>query len=150
MSLAALEPFPTAAVPVRAAARFAQRWVVSVVTNVAGPRKPLYALGPRLREILPYVPIGSTMCTGVSIFTYCDKVTFGVTGDRATADADVLARGIADGLVQLAELARAERSDDDRPSPTHAGSGQGRPASGVRAGGPSRQAAAHGPSRTHR
>ena len=35
MSLAALEPFPTAAVPVRAAARFAQRWVVSVVTNVA-------------------------------------------------------------------------------------------------------------------
>ena len=103
---------------------------------------------------MPYVPIGSTMCTGVSIFTYCDKVTFWVTGDRAdaadAADADVLARGIAAGLVQLAELARAERSDGDRPSPTHAGSGQGRPASGVRAGGPSRQAATHGPSRTHR
>jgi hypothetical protein len=48
-------------------------------------------------------------------------VTFGITGDRAAAD--VLARGIADGLVQLAELARAERSDRDRPSPTHAGSG---------------------------
>ena len=85
MSLAALEPFPAAAVPVRAAARFAQRWVVSVVTNVPGPRKPLYALGRRLREIVPYVPIGSTMRTGVSIFTYCDKVTFGVTGDRAAA-----------------------------------------------------------------
>ena len=42
------------------------------------------------------------------IFSYCDKVTFGMTGDRAAAD--VLARGIADGLVQLAELARAERS----------------------------------------
>ena len=54
-----------------------QHWVVSVVTNVPGPRKPLYALGRRLREIVPYVPIGSTMCTGVSIFTYCDKVTFG-------------------------------------------------------------------------
>ena len=100
---------------------------------------------------MPYVPIGSTMCTRVSTFTYCDKVIFGVTGDRAAApDADVLARGIADGLVQLAELARAERCDGDRPFPTHAGSGQGRPASGVRAGGPSRQAAAHGPSRMHR
>ena len=75
----------------------------------------------------------------VSIFTYRDKVTFGVTGDAAAAaDSDVLARGTGDGLVQLAELARAERSDGDRPSPTHAGSGQGRPASGVRAGDPSR------------
>ena len=37
------------------------------------------------------------------IFSYCDKATFGITGDRAAAD--VLARGIADGLVQLAELA---------------------------------------------
>ena len=59
-----------------------------VAARVPGPRKPLYALGRRLREIVPYVPIGSTMCTGVSIFTYCDKVTFGVTGDRAAA-ADV-------------------------------------------------------------
>ena len=70
---------------------------------------------------LPHAGLARSRAPRCPIFSYCDKVTFGITGDRAAAD--VLARGIADGLVQLAELARAERSDRDRPSPTHAGSG---------------------------
>jgi diacylglycerol O-acyltransferase / wax synthase len=107
VALAGVGPFPTSALPVRTAARLAQRAVVSVATNVPGPRMPLYALGRRLREIIPYVPIGSTLRTGVSIFTYCDRLTFGVTGDAVTAaDVDVLAAGIADGLSELAAAAR--------------------------------------------
>ena len=44
---------PPAAVPVRLAAHLPQRSVVTVTTNVPGPREPLYALGRRLRGDRP-------------------------------------------------------------------------------------------------
>jgi hypothetical protein len=38
----------------------------------------------------------------VSIFTYCGKVTFGITGDFAARPGlDVLAHGIEDGISEL-------------------------------------------------
>jgi diacylglycerol O-acyltransferase len=111
VALAGAEPFPASAAPVRAMARLAQRSVISVTTNVPGPRVPLFALGRRLREIIPEVPIGSTMPVGVSIFTYCDRITFGVTGDAETVpDVDLLARAIADDLAELAARARHGKS----------------------------------------
>jgi hypothetical protein len=80
---------------------------------VPGPRKPVYALGRRALEILPYVPIATTLRFGVSIFTYCDQVAFGITGDRAsTADIDVLAGGITDSLAEL--VAAADRAAPGR------------------------------------
>ncbi len=125
VALAGIEPFPAAALPVRALARLAQHSVVSVATNVPGPRAPLYALGRRVREIVPYVPIGSTMRTGVSIFTYCDRIAFGVTGDAdAAADVEVLARGIADALAELAALAHTSPPTKDGEA-HHAGSTTG-------------------------
>jgi len=101
-AIAALEPFPLVAGPMRWVATLPQRSIVTVTTNVPGPRAPLYALGRPLVEIIPYVPIASTVRVGVSIFTYLDRITFGVTGDHdAAPDVDVLARGIADGLTEL-------------------------------------------------
>jgi diacylglycerol O-acyltransferase len=100
--------FPAVASPVRLAAHLRQRSVVTVTTDVPGPRQPLYALGRRLLEIIPYVPIASTLRTGVAILTYCGQVTVGVTGDAAAApDVDVLARGTARGLAELVGAARA-------------------------------------------
>ncbi|MCK2215897.1 wax ester/triacylglycerol synthase family O-acyltransferase [Actinomadura sp. ATCC 31491] len=80
-ALARHEPFPPVNWGVRLAAHLPQRNVITVTTNVPGPRKPLYLLGRRTLEILPYVPIATRLRTGVSIFTYCDQLTFGVTGD---------------------------------------------------------------------
>jgi WS/DGAT C-terminal domain len=55
-------------------------------------------------EILPYVPIATTVRVGVAIFSYCDQVTFGITGDRdSNADIDVLVGGIRDSLAELVE-----------------------------------------------
>jgi diacylglycerol O-acyltransferase len=88
------QPFPLVALPVRALARLSQRAVVTVTTNVPGPRQPLYALGRELVDIIPYVPIASTLRIGVSIFSYQDRVTFGITGDESATDLDVLAAGI--------------------------------------------------------
>lgn len=106
VELATHEPFPLLAAPFRLAAHLPQRSVVTVATNVPGPRSRLYALGCPLVEIIPYVPIASTLRTGVSIFTYGGQVTFGVTGDYgAAADIDVLADGIEQALAELVTLA---------------------------------------------
>ncbi|HZD01415.1 MAG TPA: wax ester/triacylglycerol synthase family O-acyltransferase [Actinomycetes bacterium] len=106
-AVAGYEPFPLVSLGIRLAFRVPQRNIVTVTTNVPGPRQPLYAMGRRLVEILPYVPIATTLRFGVSIFTYCDQVTFGITGDReSAADIDVLAHAIENGLGELVEAAR--------------------------------------------
>jgi diacylglycerol O-acyltransferase len=100
--LARYEPYPLVARGVRWASRTAQRSVVTVTTDVPGPRTTLYGLGRELLEIVPYVPIGSTAQLGVSILTYRDALAVGVTGDEAAADVGVLAGGIEAELARLA------------------------------------------------
>ncbi len=115
VSMGSLIPFPLASMFVRLAFSLPQREIVTVTTNVPGPQQPLYGLGRRLVEIVPYVPIATTLRTGVSIFTYCGNVTFGITGDYATTpDIAVLARGIEDGVAELLAAARS-RSPKERP-----------------------------------
>ena len=111
-------PFPLVSRGVRLAFSMPQREIVTVTTNVPGPRQPLYGIGRRLVEIIPYVPIATTVRTGISVFTYCDNVTFGVTGDlAANPDLDVLARGIEHGVTELLEAARHHH----RPATTNDG-----------------------------
>ena len=98
--------YPLASLAVRLAYRLPQREIVTVTTNVPGPREPLYGLGRRLVEIIPYVPIATTLRTGISIFSYCDSVTFGITGDYAsTPDIGMLAAGIEEGVTELLKAA---------------------------------------------
>jgi len=92
---------------VRLAFGLPQREIITVTTNVPGPQQPLYGLGRRLVEIIPYVPIATTLRTGIAIFSYCGTVTFGITGDfAANPDLDVLARGIDHDLSELLAAAR--------------------------------------------
>ncbi len=102
VSLGRYTPFPVASLAVRLAFRFPQSEIVTVTTNVPGPRQPLYGMGRRLIEMIPYVPIATTLRTGVSIVSYCDNVAFGITGDYDTnPDIEVLARGIENGVAEL-------------------------------------------------
>jgi hypothetical protein len=97
--------YPFASLFVRAAFSLPQREIVTVTTNVPGPRQPLYALGRQLVEIIPYVPIATTLRTGISIFTYCDNVTFGITGDYDTMpDIEEFACGIENGVAELLDI----------------------------------------------
>ncbi len=103
-------PFPFASWWSRLAFGLPQREIVTVTTNVPGPRQPLYGMGRRLLEIIPYVPIATTLRTGISIFTYGGNVTFGITGDfAANPDLDVLAHGIEDGVSDLVKAARGDQ-----------------------------------------
>jgi WS/DGAT/MGAT family acyltransferase len=127
VALGRYAPYLPAALGVRLAYRLPQREIVTVTTNVPGPRQPLYAMGRRLAEIIPYVPIATSLRTGISIFTYCDKVTFGITGDYATtADLQVLADGIAAGIAELLEA--ASRKSGPTAALPPAGQPQPRPA----------------------
>jgi WS/DGAT/MGAT family acyltransferase len=115
VTLGRYTPFPFLSWWVRLVFGLPQRVIVTVTTNVPGPRRALYAMGRRLVEILPYVPIATTVRTGVSIATYCGNVTFGLTGDfAASPDLDVLAHGIEDGISELLAAAR------HHPWPAHA------------------------------
>ena len=103
-------PFALASLFVRAVFSIPQREIVTVTTSVPGPQQPLYALGRRLLEIIPYVPIATTLRTGVCIFTYNGQVTFGITGDYdSTPDLEVLARGIEGSIAGLLTAARRRR-----------------------------------------
>jgi diacylglycerol O-acyltransferase len=91
----------------RAATRVPQRSVNTVTTNVPGPQRPLYAVGRRMVECLPYVPLGGHVRVGVAIFSYDGRLGFGVTGDYDEApDIEVLCRGIEDSVRELQEAAR--------------------------------------------
>jgi WS/DGAT/MGAT family acyltransferase len=110
LALGRYTPFPVTSRWVQLLFSLPQREIVTVTTNVPGPQQPLYGMGRKLLEIIPYVPIATTVRTGVSIFTYCGNMTFGVTGDfAANPDLDVLARGIEDGIAELADAARHPR-----------------------------------------
>lgn len=99
---AAYEPYLPVALGVRLAFRFPQRQLVTVTTNVPGPRHPIYALGRRCVRIIPYVPIADRMRVGVAIFSYDGELAFGITGDfDATPDLEVFARGIEESVAAL-------------------------------------------------
>jgi len=105
-ALAEHEPFLPISWGIRLASHLPQRSIVTVTTNVPGPRQQLYVLGRRMLEILPYVPIAVRLRTGVAILTYCDQVTFGVTSDYgSTPEADALARAIVAGVAELVDAA---------------------------------------------
>jgi WS/DGAT/MGAT family acyltransferase len=86
--------------------RLPHRHLVTVATNVPGPRMPLYAAGRRLLELYPYVPIADRMRIGVAMTSYDRILTFGITADAAsTPDLNVLTAGITDGMRELVEAA---------------------------------------------
>jgi WS/DGAT/MGAT family acyltransferase len=110
VGLGRYSPYPLASRWVRLAFRLPQREIVTVTTNVPGPRQPLFGMGRRLEEIIPYVPIAGRVRTGISIFSYCGTITFGLTGDfAANPDLDVLARGIEHGVSELLAATKCSR-----------------------------------------
>ena len=84
--------------------RLPQRSVNTVTTNVPGPQFPLYCLGREMLEYRPFVPITQGLRVGTAILSYNGRLSFGVTGDRATApDVGVLADAVSDEVDALVE-----------------------------------------------
>lgn len=58
----------------------------AVVTNVAGPRKPVTLAGSTLRGTIGWVPLSGSIGVGVSIFSYAGEVVIGLAVDRLQVD----------------------------------------------------------------
>jgi diacylglycerol O-acyltransferase / wax synthase len=89
---------------------FATRLFNVTVTNVPGPQLPLYALGARMREIWPLVPLAADHSVGVAILSYDGRLFFGLVADRDVDDLDVLADGVRRSLDELGALLTAEHA----------------------------------------
>jgi NADPH-dependent 2,4-dienoyl-CoA reductase/sulfur reductase-like enzyme len=95
---------------------YATRLFNLTVTNVPGPQMTLYALGARLREILPLVPLAAEHAVGVAIFSYDGSVFFGINAaSDAVPDLDLLRDGIAEEIEALCDLTAAGGLDAAQP-----------------------------------
>ncbi|RDH78168.1 wax ester/triacylglycerol synthase family O-acyltransferase [Mycolicibacterium moriokaense] len=98
-------PFPFTAWAVRALTRLPQRGVVTLATNVPGPRHRMRIMGREVVRVVPIPPIALQLRTGIAILSYADELVFGITGDfDAAPDVTELAKGIEHGVAQLVSL----------------------------------------------
>jgi diacylglycerol O-acyltransferase / wax synthase len=105
VSAANAMPFPLTAWTVRALTRLPQHGVVTLATNVPGPRKRLRIMGREVIRLLPIPPIGLQLRIVIAILSYADHLVFGVTADYDGApDVDELASGIERAVVRLAQI----------------------------------------------
>jgi len=58
----------------------------AVVSNVPGPRAPLYLCGQRIDEMYFWVPQSGSIGLGVSLLSYAGRLHFGVITDRALVE----------------------------------------------------------------
>jgi diacylglycerol O-acyltransferase / wax synthase len=88
---------------------FAPRLFNLTITNVPGPQFPLYALGARVREMLPLVPLFADHAVGMAIVSYNGALVFGLNADRAaTPDLAVLESALREEFATLRERAGHE------------------------------------------
>ena len=103
-----LIPFAMSAWTVRAFSRLPQRGVVTLATNVPGPRRRLQIMGREVVRLAPIPPLGAQLRTAVAILSYADHLTFGILADYDHApDVDDLAAGIERAVTRLAEIGSA-------------------------------------------
>lgn len=103
-------PFAVSAKAVRALMRLPQRAIVTVTTNVPGPRQPVHVLGRQVLRVLPIVPIALQVRIGIAILSYASDLSFGITADHDTApDVDKLAEGIESGVARLVASSKRPR-----------------------------------------
>jgi diacylglycerol O-acyltransferase / wax synthase len=89
----------------RLASQYSSNFYNVLVTNVPGPPRPLYAMGARMLDMFPVVPLAGRQAVAIGITSYDGGVHYGLTADRdALPDVDVLATALADSLSELLAL----------------------------------------------
>ena len=100
--LSSLNTLPPAAVSAASHLMHHQPFVNLVVTNVPGPDVPLYVLGARMLEVIPFVPLGGNLSVGVAAISYNGLFTISVLADAdACPDVDILMGGIGRCFAEL-------------------------------------------------
>jgi len=109
-----------------AGARAASGPINMIVTNVPGPQFPLYAVGARLLEMQPLVPLLDGTGLGIALFSYDGKLHVGLNADyELVPDLGTFTALFAQSFMALADLAGIEVEPSlGEPGPRIAGSGE--------------------------
>jgi diacylglycerol O-acyltransferase len=100
-------PIPLRSTAIQLLARLPQRGIVTLATNVPGPRHRLQLMGQRMERVLPIPPTARQLSTGVAVLSYGDELVFGITADYDAAPAvEQLAAGIELGMARLVALSQ--------------------------------------------
>ena len=86
---------------------YATRLFNLTITNVPGPQQPLYALGCRMREVWPIVPLAAEHAIALAVMSYDGRLFFTFNADRdAVPDLGAVMEGLGESLDELRALAR--------------------------------------------
>lgn len=81
----------------------------AVLTNVPGPKQPVYLAGAKLIQPMFWVPQSGDIGIGMSIFSYAGLVQFGITVDKAIhADPAAVMGYFRESFFELHRLALAQ------------------------------------------
>jgi hypothetical protein len=103
-----------------------------VISNVPGPRTPLYAAGARLEHYFPVSTIVEGQGLNITVQSYLDRLDWGlVSCAELLPDVDVLLADILDEMDRLAaaagvETPQAEPAAPARSRPARSGGGRAR------------------------
>jgi diacylglycerol O-acyltransferase / wax synthase len=104
--LAGFAPPTLHSLGVRLASQFSSQVYNVLVSNVPGPPRPLYAMGARMLDMYPVVPLAGGQAVAVGITSYDGVIHYGLNADRdAMPDVDVLAAAMTDALAELVNAA---------------------------------------------
>jgi diacylglycerol O-acyltransferase / wax synthase len=104
--LAGFAPPTLHSLGVRLASQFSSQVYNVLVSNVPGPPRPLYAMGARMLDMYPVVPLAGGQAVAVGITSYDGVMHYGLNADRdAMPDVDVLAAAMTDALAELVSAA---------------------------------------------
>jgi diacylglycerol O-acyltransferase / wax synthase len=85
-----------------------QPFVNVVVTNLTGPRRPMYLFGSRLAEMYPFVTVTGNLTLMIGVVSYDDTLGLGITVDAdAIPDVRALARAIEGAVDELVQSVQA-------------------------------------------
>jgi uncharacterized small protein (DUF1192 family) len=108
--LAALGLLPAPLKDVAARLASGPRMYNLTVSNVPGPRIPVFLHGCRLEEAVPVIPVPDGHAVSIGIFSYGDRVTFGAYGDPgALPEITALPAAIAAARIEIESLGAARR-----------------------------------------
>ncbi len=98
--------------------RFFGSKATAVLTNVPGPRKPLYMAGRKIDKVMFWVPQSGHLGLGISILSYAGAVMLGVATDAGLVpDPERIVDGFKVEFEALRKAARAAKARGNRDSP---------------------------------
>ncbi|MFZ5569267.1 MAG: wax ester/triacylglycerol synthase family O-acyltransferase [Thermodesulfobacteriota bacterium] len=105
----------------RRTANFFANKGTAVLSNVHGPRQPVYFAGGKIRNMIFWVPRSGDISTGISILSYADEITVGISADtNLIAEPQRIVDAVRREIQELFELARLGSGRDAVPIPLDA------------------------------